>query len=39
VLACLISAVCVFLAPETFQRDIAAVDPLERKVMAEPRAQ
>lgn len=39
VIACLISAVCVFLAQETFQRDIAAVDPLERKVMAEPRVQ
>lgn len=39
VLACLVSAVCVFLAAETFQRDIAAVDPLERQVMAEPRVQ
>jgi len=39
VLACLVSAVCVFLSAETFQRDIAAVDPLERRVMAEPRVQ
>lgn len=39
VLACLISAVCVFLAQETFQRDIAAVDPTERKILAEPRVQ
>ncbi len=39
VIACLISAVCVFLAQETFQRDIAAVDPLERKILAEPRVQ
>jgi MFS transporter, MHS family, shikimate and dehydroshikimate transport protein len=39
VLACLVSAVCVFLTAETFQRDIAAVDPLERRVMAEPRVQ
>jgi hypothetical protein len=39
VLACLVSAACVFVAPETFQRDIAAVDPMERKVIAEPTVQ
>jgi MHS family shikimate/dehydroshikimate transporter-like MFS transporter len=35
-LACLVSAVCVFLAPETFRKDIAAVDPAERQIVAEP---
>jgi MHS family shikimate/dehydroshikimate transporter-like MFS transporter len=39
VLACLVSAACVFLAPETFQRDIAAVDPMEREIIAEPMVQ
>jgi MHS family shikimate/dehydroshikimate transporter-like MFS transporter len=37
--ACLISAACVFLATETFRRDIAAADPVERRVMTEPRVQ
>lgn len=36
-LACLVSAGCVFMAAETFRRDITAVDPLERQVMTEPR--
>src|SRR5215208_3944333 len=36
-LACLVSAVCVLLAPETFRKDIAAVDPAERQIgAAEP---
>jgi hypothetical protein len=34
-----VSAACVFLAPETFQRDIAAVDPMEREIIAEPMVQ
>ena len=39
VLACLVSTACVFLAPETFQHDIAAVDPMEREIIAEPTVQ
>jgi hypothetical protein len=31
-----VSAVCVFLAPETFRKDVAAVDPAERQIVAEP---
>ena len=38
-LACLVSALCVYLATETFRRDIAEVDPQERQIIAEPRAQ
>jgi len=33
-LACLVSAGCVLLAPETFRKDIAAVDPAERQIVA-----
>ncbi|HET7479066.1 MAG TPA: MFS transporter [Rubrobacteraceae bacterium] len=35
--ACLVSAGCVFMAAETFRKDIAEVDPLERQIMTEPR--
>jgi MFS transporter, MHS family, shikimate and dehydroshikimate transport protein len=38
-LACLISALCVYLAPETFRRDISAVDPAERQLATEPSVQ
>jgi MHS family shikimate/dehydroshikimate transporter-like MFS transporter len=35
-LACLVSALCVYLAPETYRKDIAAVDPSDRQIVAEP---
>ena len=38
-LACLVSALCVYLATETFQKDIAEVEPSEREVIAQPRSQ
>jgi nitrate/nitrite transporter NarK len=38
-LACLVSALCVFLATETFRKDIAEMEPVEREVIAEPRVQ
>jgi MFS transporter, MHS family, shikimate and dehydroshikimate transport protein len=38
-LACLVSALCVYLAPETFRKDIGAVDPDERRIVAEPGVQ
>jgi MFS family permease len=34
-LACLVSALCVYLAPETFRKDISASDSDERRVVAE----
>jgi hypothetical protein len=36
---CLVSAVCVYLATETFRKDIAEVEPAERQIIAEPRTQ
>jgi hypothetical protein len=38
-LACRVSALCVFLATETFRKDIAEIEPVEREVIAEPRVQ
>ena len=35
--ACLVSAACIFLATQTYRKDIAAVDRLEGKVIMEPR--
>ncbi|MEW6638709.1 MAG: MFS transporter [Actinomycetota bacterium] len=37
VVACLVSAVCVVLASETFRKDIAEADPAELQVAVEPR--
>jgi MFS family permease len=38
-LACLVSALCVYLAPETFRKDISASDSDERQVVVEPGVQ
>jgi hypothetical protein len=38
-LACLVSALCVYLAPETFRKDISASDSDYRRVVAEPGVQ
>ncbi|MGH3086023.1 MAG: MFS transporter, partial [Rubrobacteraceae bacterium] len=38
-IACAISALCVFLATETFRSDIAETDAPERRIMAEPGVQ
>lgn len=36
VVACLVSALCVFLATETFRNDISEMEPAEREVVAQP---
>jgi hypothetical protein len=33
-----VSALCVFLATETFREDIAEIEPVERQVIVESRA-
>jgi MFS transporter, MHS family, shikimate and dehydroshikimate transport protein len=38
-LACPVSALCVYLAPETFRKDISASDSDYRRVVAEPGVQ
>ena len=38
-LACLVSALCVYLATETFRKDIAEMKSVKRKVIAALRVQ
>ncbi|ABG04549.1 major facilitator superfamily MFS_1 [Rubrobacter xylanophilus DSM 9941] len=37
--ACLVSVVCVYLATETFRKDIAEMESTEQQIAAEPRVQ